>query len=187
MKHCIKYNIISDLLSILVNNTESTVSFYNVYPRVLRLTASTTPVLIDDDVDEWNNVTLNFKSVDNRNHYWETEEDFKIIILSDKVMQGLIGDLLISLNGFGVIAFYAVIVVAIGQLIRNIFSSKPWMILYDEMPNSEDLLYLCEGIYTARYLKYTGHLKDEYLLTKFMLQLYRSPEIMVQITRLKYE
>lgn len=61
------------------------------------------------------------------------------------------------------------------------------MILYDEMPNSEDLLYLCEGIYTARYLKYTGHLKDEYLLTKFMLQLYRSPEIMVQITRLKYE
>lgn len=175
------------MIDILTRQENATLVLEHAYPRVLRLTASTTALLIDTQQTEWKNMTLNYICLNQLNCYWETSDDLSLIVISDKAMQGVIGDLLISINGLGVITFYAVIVVAIGQVVRSIFSSRPWQVLYEEIIDSEDLLYLCDAVYIARYLHYKGHLKDEYQLSLYVLQIYRHPDILTQITKKKYD
>lgn len=177
----------NQLIKILTEQVNASLVLEHAYPRVLRLTASTTPLLIDVQQTEWKNLTLYYRCIDRLNCFWETSDDVSIIVISDKAMQGVIGDLLISINGLGVITFYAVIVVAIGQVVRSIFSSRPWQVLYEEIIDSEDLLYLCDAVYIARYLHYKGHLKDEYQLSLYVLQIYRHPDILTQITKKKYD
>ena len=58
------------------------------------------------------------------------------------------------------------------------------------MCQPDDLLSLCEGIRIARLndgLGHTGHLKDEIKLFSTLIRLYRSPQMLLRITKAKLE
>ena len=59
------------------------------------------------------------------------------------------------------------------------FRNTRYRIMYDELPDVRDLTDLCEGMYIARKQK---DLEQETLLHETILRLYRSPQVMLQVT-----
>lgn len=77
------------------------------------------------------------------------------------------------------------VVLAIGSFVRSMFTLAAYRIPLDEMPYPDLLIQLCESIYVARRHTYAGHLLDEMRLFQLLKQLYRSPEILLKMTRHK--
>ena len=48
------------------------------------------------------------------------------------------------------LAFYVLVVVAIGKCVRDVFGGTRYRIAIDEMPDTRDVVDLLEGIYIAR-------------------------------------
>eukprot|EP00427_Karlodinium_veneficum_P048588 CAMPEP_0169246408 /NCGR_PEP_ID=MMETSP1016-20121227/34716_1 /TAXON_ID=342587 /ORGANISM="Karlodinium micrum, Strain CCMP2283" /LENGTH=576 /DNA_ID=CAMNT_0009326981 /DNA_START=42 /DNA_END=1769 /DNA_ORIENTATION=+ len=80
------------------------------------------------------------------------------------------------------VAIYLTVVLTIGNIIRRLFVDASKRIIYEEMPETELLLDLCNGIYIARI---QGNLKAEYDLYHELLRIYRSPELLLDVTKEK--
>jgi len=52
-------------------------------------------------------------------------------------------------------------------------------VIYEEMPNVNDLIDLCQSIYFARL---EGDLNKEKTLYELLIRIYRSPEILLKLT-----
>lgn len=101
-----------------------------------------------------------------------------------------------SLKNLSVITFYATIVLAIGRLIRGVFDqiimrvsiptpkySKFLLfpkVVYEEMPYCEEIIEFCDSIYMARR---DGDLVREQKLYELLIRMYRSPEILINLTK----
>jgi hypothetical protein len=81
-----------------------------------------------------------------------------------------------------VVAIYLTVVLTIGNVIRRLFVDTSKRIIYEEMPETELLLDLCNGIYIARI---QGNLKAEWDLYHELLRIYRSPEMLLDVTKEK--
>ena len=57
-------------------------------------------------------------------------------------------------------------------------------VIYEEMPNTDDLLDLCQGIFIARL---EGDLIKENTLYDLLIRIYRSPEILLKLTGTKLD
>jgi hypothetical protein len=57
-------------------------------------------------------------------------------------------------------------------------------IIFEEMPECEELLQMCEDIFLARQV---GDVDLEYQLYRELVEVYRSPEQIIERTRLKTE
>ena len=68
---------------------------------------------------------------------------------------------------------------AIGKFIRLFFDRISQRVIYEEMPNTDDLMDLCESIYIARA---EGDLHNEQRLYELLIRIYRSPEILIKLT-----
>lgn len=68
-----------------------------------------------------------------------------MVVMNDEVIGSLFGN---ALN-LSVIGLYATIVIAIGRFIRLIFDRISQRVIYEEMPNTEQLFEICEGIFIA--------------------------------------
>ena len=84
-----------------------------------------------------------------------------------------------SLASGGLIAFYLAVVVGIGRSIRSVLGGTRYRLMVDEMPDTRDLIDLCEGVYIARREK---RLMRETQLTELILRLFRSSETLLQLT-----
>lgn len=97
-------------------------------------------------------------------------------MLNDFVFGSLFGA---SISNISVIGLYATFVFAIGKFIRLIFDRISQRVIYEEMPNTDDLMDLCESIYIARA---EGDLYNEQRLYELLIRIYRSPEILIKLT-----
>ena len=92
-------------------------------------------------------------------------------------VSGLLG---LANAGIGVIYFY--ILFTIGAQVRKFFLFGQANIMFSELPDTELLLGICDGIRIARGESYQGHLKDEVRLFETLIKLYRSPETLLKLT-----
>ena len=77
------------------------------------------------------------------------------------------------------LAFYLAVVYGVGRSIRSVVGLTRYRLMVDEMPDTRDLLDLCEGVYIARREK---RLLRETELTEIVLRLFRSSETLLQLT-----
>ena len=50
----------------------------------------------------------------------------------------------------GIIAFYVAVVAVVGKFLRGSFGGGGKRVIYEEMPDTQDIVDLCEGVYIAR-------------------------------------
>lgn len=84
-----------------------------------------------------------------------------------------------------IIGIYATLVYTVGKFVRIFFDKNSQRVIYEEMPEPNDLFELCEGVYiyrNQRKLLKENHLYD------LLIRIYRSPETLIKITgaRVKY-
>lgn len=60
-------------------------------------------------------------------------------------------------------------------------------LLFPRIMSPDDLLELVEGIRIAQADNYPGHLRDEVQLYRILIKLYRSPEILLRLSKEKVE
>ena len=98
-----------------------------------------------------------------------------------------IGSAFAQIMSFSVFGLYATIVLAIGRFIRMIFDRIAERVIYEEIPQTDYLSELCEGIWIARL---EGDLEKEHKLYTLLIgTIFRSPESMLKITgtEIKFE
>ena len=84
-----------------------------------------------------------------------------------------------SFTGGGVLAFYIVVVYAIGRAVRATCGGSRFRLMLEEMPDVKDVVEIIEAIHLARK---SGQLRRETELHEMLLRLYRSPAVLLQIT-----
>jgi hypothetical protein len=83
---------------------------------------------------------------------------------------------------YGFLALYIFILTTVGGAVRNVLLGNADRIMLTEMPEPQDLMDICEGIYIVRIQGYVGHLRDEVRLFETLIKLYRSPQMLMRIT-----
>jgi hypothetical protein len=68
-----------------------------------------------------------------------------LVVYNEEVIGTLFGNAF----SFSVVGLYATIVVAIGRFLRLIFDRMSQRVIYEEMPDTEQLFEICEGIFIA--------------------------------------
>jgi hypothetical protein len=99
-------------------------------------------------------------------------------------------DVVSSFFGFGsdggmplsIIGLYATLVLAVGRFVRIFFDKISQRVIYEEMPEPNDLFELCEGVYIYRNQR---NLSKENNLYDLLIRIYRSPETLIKITGVK--
>jgi hypothetical protein len=85
----------------------------------------------------------------------------------------------IALGSLTVIGIYGTVIYTIGRLLRGFFQDRSKFVLYEELPETQLLLDLCNGIYIARI---QGQLPAEYHLYYELLHILRSPELLLEVS-----
>eukprot|EP00002_Diphylleia_rotans_P029364 TRINITY_DN5977_c0_g1_i3.p1 TRINITY_DN5977_c0_g1~~TRINITY_DN5977_c0_g1_i3.p1 ORF type:complete len:2290 (+),score=357.80 TRINITY_DN5977_c0_g1_i3:108-6977(+) len=89
-----------------------------------------------------------------------------------------------SLLGTGIVGLYVGVVFTIGQFVRLQVSDIQQKIIYDDLPDVTKLIQLCDDLYTARS---EGELILEEQLYEQLVSIYRSPELLIELTKEKDE
>ena len=74
------------------------------------------------------------------------------------------------------------VVLAVGQFLRLYVSDLQMKIIYEDMPDPLDILTLCEDIFNVRQ---DGEYHLERDLYQELIELYRSPENLISVTKRK--
>ena len=74
-----------------------------------------------------------------------SQKDLVIVVYNDTV----ISNFLSGAMSMSVIGVYVTIVYAVGRFLRIIFDRYSQRILYEELPNTDKLFDICEGIFIA--------------------------------------
>jgi len=86
-----------------------------------------------------------------------------------------------TVAAYGLIGIYATIILAVANLIRGMTSGLAHRIMFVVLPNPYDLLQLCHDVILARM---DGDLLLEEELSNELIQIYRSPESIIDHTRI---
>ena len=81
-----------------------------------------------------------------------------------------------------VIGIYVTIVYAVGRFLRLMFDRYSQRAMYEELPETQKLFEICEGIFIAQL---EGKLQEEKRLYDILIMVYRSPELMIKMTGYK--
>ena len=100
----------------------------------------------------------------------------KFHVFSDKVSS--------TTSGKNILTLYVSFVLVIGTYIRNFFAGQPETVILTEMPNSEDIINLCEGIKVARY---RFDFEQEEKLYYYLIEIMRSPDYLRGLTHSSIE
>ncbi|XP_075252241.1 piezo-type mechanosensitive ion channel component 1-like [Convolutriloba macropyga] len=108
------------------------------------------------------------------------EEDLTVITFNERVFPQSVS----FLAGYGIIGLYLSLVLVIGKFVRMFVSDISYKIPFDELPNVDKVLKLCLDIYLCREVKEFA--LEEDLFAKLMY-IYRSPEMLINFTKLKLD
>jgi hypothetical protein len=106
--------------------------------------------------------------------------DLVIVAFNDSVLSSFFSNAM----SMSVIGIYVTIVYAVGNFLRIIFDRYSERVIYEELPNTEKLFEICEGIFIAQL---EGDMKTEKKLYDLLIMVYRSPELMIKMTGSKLE
>jgi len=82
-------------------------------------------------------------------------------------------------SSWGVVGLYLGVVLTVGRFLRMVFQGASKRVIYEELPDTSLLQDLCNGIYIARIQR---QLTTEYTLYYQLMQLYRSPELLLNVS-----
>ena len=106
--------------------------------------------------------------------------DLVLIVYNETVISSVLSAV-ISLSVIGV---YVTIVYAVGRFLRIIFDRYSARVIYEELPETQKLSEIIEGIFIAQL---EGDLKNEKRLYDLLITVYRSPELMIKMTGVKQQ
>uniref|UniRef100_A0A915KAT0 Piezo non-specific cation channel R-Ras-binding domain-containing protein n=1 Tax=Romanomermis culicivorax TaxID=13658 RepID=A0A915KAT0_ROMCU len=121
-------------------------------------------------------------------YYWrirstnQTEFDIYNHIMMTAFVDRMFPSAFDSITSGGIIGVYIVVVLAAGNVLRNLVVNKALDIIIAEMPNVDRILQLCMDIFLVREAK--DFLLELDLFAK-LLFLFRSPETLIKWTRSK--
>ena len=104
-----------------------------------------------------------------------TQKDLVIVLYNDSVLSNFLS----SAVTVSVVGVYVTVVYAVGRFLRLIFDRYSQRILYEELPETEKLFDICEGIFIAQ-LK--CDMVTEKRLYDLLIMVYRSPDLMIRMT-----
>ena len=99
-------------------------------------------------------------------------EGIKFHVFSDKVST--------TTSGKNILTFYVSFVLLVGTYVRNFFAGQPEKIMLTEMPHSEEIINLCEGIKVSIY---SFDFEQEEKLYYILIELMRSPDYLRTLTQ----
>ena len=105
-----------------------------------------------------------------------TYEGIKFHVFSDQVST--------TTSGKNILTFYVSFVLLVGTYIRNFFAGQPEKIMLTEMPHSEKIINLCEGIKVSRN---SFDFEQEEKLYYILIELMRSPDYLRTLTHSSIE
>ena len=83
-------------------------------------------------------------------------------------------------SSYSILTFYVSFVLIAGSYVRGFLQGQPEKIILTEMPDTQQLIYLCEGIKTARF---SFDLEKEEHLYYVLIELMRSPDYLKLLTK----
>ncbi|GIL59356.1 hypothetical protein Vafri_14239 [Volvox africanus] len=104
-----------------------------------------------------------------------------LVAVVEPVQSGLLGA---TLSRFGITGLYVTFVFAIGRFLRLSVSSLRLRIPTEDLPSTRRLVALCQDIYVARA---EGELVLEEQLFRALINVYRSPELLFELSRKKHK
>jgi hypothetical protein len=104
--------------------------------------------------------------------------DYVIVLYNELVMNSVFAQIL----SMSVIGIYVTVVYAIGRFLRLVFDRYSQRVIYEDLPDTERLREILEGIHISQ-LK--GNMKTEKRLYDWLMYVYRSPEQMLKMTGVK--
>lgn len=181
----------------------------NLFPKMLRLgqTAETMNLQVlpkdDNDASMFFSVDLMLHRTISNELYWTFEviEDPNVEadkdLFTEKQTSGYGDDMVFvlynepvissafsSVISMSVIGIYVTIVYAVGRFLRIIFDRYSERVIYEELPQTEKLMEICEGIFIAQL---EGDMVKEKRLYDLLIIIYRSPELLIKMTGTKQE
>jgi len=179
-----------------------------IYPELIQL-SSTSDLATPMDVGEGEGLNLMLQEIEglkywdiwtdvlpmNRTSYcWQGSATESVAVMMRT--QGVIFNLVsiryvpqvastLGLGSASVFGLYSLILITIGGGVRRFVNFDLIKLFIHEIPDSTDLLELCQGIRTVRAQNYDGALKDEMKLYLTLLHLLRNPGELMRVTRLK--
>jgi hypothetical protein len=195
-----EYEYIQNLGDALESCYDMNITYKNIYSPPIRLSSNIKPKSLKDpkyfpDLDAelgfvgCKNVTkenggsepsylesyFTLKKVMNKNGI-KNEEGFKFHVFSDKVSS--------TVSGSDILTIYISVVLVAGNYIRNFFAGQPEKIMLTEMPYTQRIIDICEGIKISRN-SYDFQKEEKYYY--LLIELMRSPEYLQNITSLSME
>ena len=83
---------------------------------------------------------------------------------------------------YRIIGLYVSVVLVIGRAVRSNIAALPSKITFNEIPNPDSLLELCDDIF---YVREDGNLQQEEILVGRLFFIFRSPARLIQQTKWK--
>ena len=186
-------NVINKLYNAINECKDTEIDLKNFYYAPMRLSSSTHPKLIDlGKNSKLINVKLSFhncKIVKNENLTLKSyTESYFQIKKNESYNNNHIGiefhtfsDQVSNVtSSYSVLTFYLSFVLIAGSYVRSFLQGQPEKIILTEMPESEQLVNLCEGIKTARF---SFDLEKEEHLYYVLIELMRSPDYLKLLTK----
>ena len=99
-------------------------------------------------------------------------EGIKFHVFSDQVST--------TTSGKNILTFYVSFVLLVGTYVRNFFAGQPEKIMLTEMPHSEEIINLCEGIRVSRN---SFDFEQEEKLYYILIEIMRSPDYLRSLTQ----
>nr|QZA74858.1 piezo [Platynereis dumerilii] len=181
--------------ALMINgNRTKPVNVVGLFPRFMRVPPSEAPQeLLALTKGVKTDVTFNLNGTDQQ--WWELHEQasekylessasfvehdsLTIFAFNDRVAPAGLS----FFTGYGIIGLYVSLVFVIGQFVRLFFSGLSSQIMFQELPNVDKVLKLCLDIYMVREAL---ELKMEEELFAKLQFLYRSPQMLIQLTKHK--
>jgi hypothetical protein len=183
-----KTDIIHVLLDNIKNCKGEEVLLPNFYNPTLRLTSETKPKVLEDDNFKKVNVSLNFICArDVTTGFIDYTSSYYTLAKKDwrDPTPGLtfhtFSDMVSSTAArYDVLTFYITFILVIGNIMRNMLSSNETKIIFTDMPDTDSLIKLCEGIKISRY---GFEFEREEYLYYVLIDYMRSPEILKVMTK----
>ena len=188
-----KFDILNKLYNAINNCNETEINLNKFYYSPLRLSSSSHPKLIDllnnkkiiDVILSFHNCKIikNENELSNKSYsesYFQIKknisynkhEGIEFHTFSDKVSS--------VTSSYSILTFYVSFVLIAGSYVRGFLQGQPEKIILTEMPDTQQLIYLCEGIKTARF---SFDLEKEEHLYYVLIELMRSPDYLKLLTK----
>ena len=151
-----------ELNQIFLNDTSK--SDVNKYDNSLENNETTKPSYLES--------YFTVKKILRKPGFPDEKEGIKFHVFSDQVST--------TTSGKNILTFYVSFVLLVGTYVRNFFAGQPEKIMLTEMPHSEEIINLCEGIKVSRY---SFDFEQEEKLYYILIELMRSPDYLRTLTQ----